>query len=137
MRAKEYIDTPDLGCWIEPNGSIHSCDHNQDIHHADIALEFFDIDTNDDGEHDEYSRDAAIEAALDEGWLRVSAIDTMGFSVNWEGDLTPDQLQTVKPILAKARRYRFDQYYISNNDYLSFARFGDFLRAFRERTNSA
>jgi hypothetical protein len=134
MRAKEYINTPDLGCWIDPDGNVHSCDHREEIHHADIALDHFDVEPNDDGEYDDYSRDDAIETAMDENWLRISAIDTMGFSINWRGSLTQAQISAASSILSKAKRYPFDRYYLENTEtgYQSFETHRELVNAFRK-----
>lgn len=134
MRAREYIDTPDMGCWIEPNGNVHECDHRSDRHHADIALELFDIETTEDGEYDDYSREDAIEAALDDGWLRISAIDTMGFSMNWREDsLTPQQIAAALKVLKKAKNLPFDSYNIDTpaTGFLGFDNFRKFVATFR------
>ena len=132
MRAKEYTSTPDLGCWIEPNGAIHKCDHTEEVHHADIALDHFDIEPNDEGEYDDYSRDDAIESAMEDNWLRISAIDTMGFSINWRGSLTAEQVKAASEILSKAKRYHFDRYYLeTGSGYQSFETHRELVNAFR------
>jgi hypothetical protein len=73
------------GAWITDEGNIEPCDHASDRHHSDIALDYFEeyIDTNDDGEHDDYSKDSAQDMAYDAGWIRINTRGKRSISVEW------------------------------------------------------
>ncbi len=79
------------GAWITDNGSVEPCDHASDRHHSDIALEHFGeyIETNDEGEHDEYSKDSAQDAAFDNGWIRINTRGQRSLSVEWRVSPSP------------------------------------------------
>ncbi len=125
--AESIMDTPTLGCWIEPNGEIHKCDHDKDWHHADIALDNFDVDPDDNGIYDEYSRQAALDAAKEDSWLRISAMDTMSLSIDWSSSLTPQQKTSLLSVIADARKHYFTNYYIeAGTTFLQFDNFNKF-----------
>lgn len=106
---------PQAGCWIEPDGTVHQCDHDANIHHSDIALDHFDAD-NDAEDH-----------AYSEGWIRVSAMDTISLSVDWEVSPTPQQKQALLKQLNSLKNYDFHNYYFAHDGMKTF---GDF-RSFR------
>lgn len=67
------------GFWITDTGERIEVDHNNGLHHADIALDEFlkyldlsDLSNSIDPSNDEYTIDMALEAAFDTGWIRVS-----------------------------------------------------------------
>jgi len=97
VRSAEFT-----GCYIEPSGVVHDCDHHSNLHHADIAMDHFHQDEDDDGwdmeDNDwddpeekpradpfggfgissrkiaEANRDAAMASAMDAGWMQVTCI---------------------------------------------------------------
>jgi hypothetical protein len=71
------------GFWITENGEILECDHEQNLHHADIALKHFDLDDGEEHEDDGWEvKNMALEAAVDNGWIQVSTWANY-MSLNW------------------------------------------------------
>ena len=64
------------GYWITDDNRILDVDHDNGIHHGDIAMDEFDFgieDPDDDPSDDDYVREQAIEAAFFDGWIRISS----------------------------------------------------------------
>ncbi len=113
------------GSWIEPSGFVHSCDHETESHHGDIAADIFDISPNDDGKHDEYSRGEAIEAAQSEGWIQISYWSD-SLSITWLGKATSQQIKETNAALdqvahAKHFALQHNQTYFDTTDFYEFA----------------
>lgn len=74
------------GAWIKDSGELVPVDHANDIHHGRIALAHYAdfIEPNDEGEHDKYSEEAARDAAMENGWIRISTRGTRSISVEWD-----------------------------------------------------
>jgi hypothetical protein len=89
MRWYEIIESKEWdlkGYWITDKGERMDVDHNRGSHHADIVFDQFadyvdwdDVfamhDTPQDYEiakDDDFARDTVLDAAFDNGWIRVS-----------------------------------------------------------------
>lgn len=76
------------GGWITPTGQYIPVDHEQDIHHTDIAIRALDDIPNEHLEDYHSSGEAQspqiIHHALTKGWIRVSTWGDKEFNVNYE-----------------------------------------------------
>ena len=138
MRWKEIFENLESvpyskfqGCYITPGGIVYECSHDDNIHHADIAIDHFDVDTNDDGEHDEYSRDEALMGAQSEGWMQVSCINygsSQYLSINWIDKATREQVTELNLYVDKVVTKGIHSFsYDHNGEYKSFTNFVEFV----------
>lgn len=84
------------GCWVLPDGIVIPCDHKNDLHHADIAMEYFDIETDDDD--DDSARDEGLELAKESGWIQIS-FWAKYLSITWAGRASQRQISIVDRII--------------------------------------
>ena len=100
------------GWWLDASGDFHDCDHLDDVHHADVALELLNIDWDydDDDFHDEeeeedFRRGFAIDAALDDGWVRCCVYhgsDGLQAAIQWKSEIT---VPTASTLMKWVREY--------------------------------
>lgn len=63
------------GFWIDERGNILEVNHDEEIHHTDIASDELGIDIYDeDGNIDDYLTDHVQEMAINQEWVRVTTI---------------------------------------------------------------
>lgn len=140
------IGDPD-GFWITPEGEIINTDKSADIHHADIAMSYFhdessdhddqdfsdyeDFSDYDEGEDDWEGRQAAIDEALSNGWVRAGSPDGKQFFFEWRSSLTRN---AIRALLANAKAHVGFASYCVNAPrlYRIVETVPEFLRAIRE-----
>ena len=122
------------GCWIEPDGTVHVCDHATDHHHADIALQHFKVVPDGEEENDS-DRDDALQMALDNRWIQFSALewgaDERSLGLNWDGKASAVQCREVHSRVNKVLRMKPSWFSVEHGSYfLSTESLEEFLENF-------
>ncbi|MFA5490114.1 MAG: hypothetical protein WC284_13000 [Candidimonas sp.] len=121
------------GSWITPDGSVYEVDHANDLHHGDIAVEEFG-DYCDPGNEeyygDDYHRDACIEAAFNEGWVREALDGNKLYSITaYATKLTNEQKRIISD---NAVNTHYDRYVITDDEkFEEYTDVSDFLKSLK------
>jgi hypothetical protein len=101
-----YGEDDTAGCWITADGEVETCDYDQDLHHADIASQNFEIEDDDD----EYN-----SVAMRNGWIRIRFTHEM-FGIELSIDhIAPAALKVIPRLIDGQLKFVADVYKGANH----------------------
>ncbi len=96
---EEPIDQEE-GCWIKPDGSMEWTDYANDLHHGDIASQYFEIDHTQEW----------VDEALKAGWIRARWRQNQFYTEFYtDAHVTARAISALRKL---ASEYEFDRYTI-------------------------